>query len=127
MCGLTGVFSPNFGDNLNEVVSKMTSCLIHRGPDDGGIWGEKNICIGHRRLSIIDLSEAGKQPMTSHCDRYIIAINGEIYNHLELREQLERKEANFQWKGHSDTETLLAAISYWGIMRHLGVLKACLL
>ena len=115
MCGLTGIFSPNSGDHLNEVVSKMTSCLIHRGPDDGGIWGEKNICIGHRRLSIIDLSEAGKQPMTSHCDRYIIAINGEIYNHLELREQLERKEANFQWKGHSDTETLLAAISYWGI------------
>ena len=95
----------------------MTRALVHRGPDDGGEWWDDNIAVGlgHRRLSILDLSSAGHQPMVSACRRFVIAFNGEIYNHLEIREQLGVSE----WRGHSDTETLLSAISRWGVRRAL--------
>jgi len=94
----------------------MATALTHRGPDDGGAWADPavGIALSHRRLSIIDLSPAGHQPMASPCDRYRIVFNGEIYNHLELRRELEVAGA-IAWRGHSDTETLAHAITRWGL------------
>jgi asparagine synthase (glutamine-hydrolysing) len=103
----------------------MADGLAHRGPDDAGVWvdGNAGMALAHRRLSILDLSPAGHQPMVSASGRYVIAFNGEIYNHLSLREALEniptgpslRKGGVFEWRGHSDTETLLAGFEVWGI------------
>ena len=115
MCGLTGILCLESTSDINREVAKMTSKLIHRGPDGEGFWSDNRIGLGHRRLSIIDLSAAGNQPMISNCERLVIAYNGEIYNHLELRDSLNKEGAAPKWRGHSDTETLLAAISHWGI------------
>ena len=115
MCGLTGILRFEKSNDIARHVSKMTSCLKHRGPDSDGQWINENIGLGHRRLSIIDLSETGAQPMSSNCGRYILVYNGEIYNHREIRISLEKEGAAPKWRGHSDTETLLAAIAYWGI------------
>ena len=101
----------------------MADRLYHRGPDDAGIWVDPdvNLALGHRRLSIVDLSPAGHQPMHSECGRYVLVFNGEIYNHLELRQELNRHVPSLSankghaWRGHSDTETLLAAIVAWGL------------
>ena len=95
----------------------MGKAIIHRGPDDSGVWVDVDAGIGlsHRRLSILDLSPAGHQPMTSVSGRYVIAFNGEIYNHLDLRRQLGDRA----WRGHSDTETLLAGFELWGIEQTL--------
>jgi len=95
----------------------MANTLHHRGPDDAGVWADPDVgvALGHRRLSVVDLSTAGAQPMTSTCGRYIIAFNGEIYNHLFVRESLAREGVAVVWRGTSDTETLLAAISRWGL------------
>ncbi len=100
----------------------MTSALERRGPDGEGLWqdGEVNLGLGHRRLSILDLSEAGDQPMHSHCGRYVIVFNGEIYNHLRLRDQLENQYQPPRWNGHSDTETLLQCIAQWGLVKSLN-------
>jgi len=99
----------------------MAAQLFHRGPDDEGEWYDQDagIAFAHRRLSILDLSSAGKQPMHSRCGRYTIAYNGEIYNHLELRTGLETQGHVCNWRGSSDTETLLAAFSIWGIEKTL--------
>ena len=99
----------------------MADTMRHRGPDGVGIWAdpEAGVALGHRRLSIIDLSPAGTQPMMSPCGRYVIAFNGEIYNHLTLREDLETIGAVPSWKGTSDTETLLAAATHWGLQEAL--------
>lgn len=117
MCGLTGIFiARNLGEmDLRSLVQRMTAALVHRGPDGEGFWAEDRIAFGHRRLSILDLSPAGAQPMKSICERYIIAFNGEIYNHLDLRRDLEAAGLTPSWKGHSDTETLLAGIAHWGL------------
>jgi len=127
MCGITGIFGNPRHLELEHSVKRMTDSLYHRGPDDSGVWVNNSECIalGHRRLSIIDLSPAGHQPMMSDCGRYMISFNGEIYNHLELRKKLENHSSSvtsqtqdketISWKGHSDTETLLAAIEQWGI------------
>jgi asparagine synthase (glutamine-hydrolysing) len=112
MCGLVGFFcKPIIRDSHNLVV-KMVNTLSHRGPNDVGAWTDPDsgIALAHRRLAIQDLSVAGHQPMISACKRYVIVFNGEIYNHFELRKGLQT-----DWQGHSDTETLLAAISQWGI------------
>ncbi|KIF66089.1 asparagine synthase, partial [Streptomyces sp. AcH 505] len=95
----------------------MADALRHRGPDAGGIWTDAaaGIALGHRRLSILDLSQAGAQPMRSECGRFSITFNGEIYNHLELRAELEAEGAAPNWRGHSDTETLLYAVRQWGV------------
>lgn len=95
----------------------MVDTLLHRGPDDAGVWADVNagIALAHRRLSILDLSPAGHQPMVSANGRFIIVFNGEIYNHLELRSALELGRSPTCWRGHSDTETLLAAFDVWGI------------
>ena len=120
MCGIVGLL-PSVdmsSEALTAITCSMSESLLHRGPDSSGVWVDDSahIAIGHRRLSILDLSSAGHQPMHSACGRYVIVFNGEIYNHLELRQQLEdvtRQTA--EWRGHSDTETLLAGFSQWGV------------
>jgi asparagine synthase (glutamine-hydrolysing) len=95
----------------------MAGRLLHRGPDAGGEWVDAaaGIALGHRRLAILDLSPNGHQPMRSHCGRYVIAFNGEIYNYRDLRAALEAAPWNRRWRGHSDTEVLLEAIACWGL------------
>lgn len=115
MCGLTGLLRSAPSDGLTGQVAKMTARLVHRGPDDEGVWSEGGIGLGHRRLAILDLSATGAQPMHSDCGRYVLAYNGEVYNHLDLRYALETENAAPQWRGQSDTETLLAAIVRWGM------------
>lgn len=115
MCGLAGLLCSKPRDNLNRQVSQMTSNLFHRGPNNEGIWSEGCIGLGHRRLSIIDLTKSGSQPMMSNCGRFVMAYNGEIYNHLNIRKELEKNGVVTNWQGHSDTETLLEAIANWGL------------
>lgn len=117
MCGLTGLVAPpdSDRDTLRAVAAEMTATLVHRGPDADGVWADDGVALGHRRLSILDLSEAGSQPMHSACGRYVVAYNGEIYNHLDLRAELASVGAAPDWRGHSDTETLLAGIAHWGL------------
>lgn len=117
MCGIAGYFSsraPEFGGG---VLVAMGDAIAHRGPDDQGAWfdGEAGVGFVHRRLAIVDLSEAGHQPMASQSYRYVIVFNGEIYNHLDLRKALEAQGQAPDWRGHSDTETLLAGFDTWGI------------
>ena len=124
MCGIAGFI--HLGEGRDASSSRLTAMLEpirHRGPDDGGVWvdAQHGVALGHRRLSILDLSPAGHQPMTSACGRFVIVFNGEIYNHLGLRKSLE---ASSQipiggWRGHSDTETLLACFAAWGTEKTL--------
>ncbi|WP_404853368.1 hypothetical protein [Escherichia coli] len=95
----------------------MLHKIRHRGPDSFGIWAdlECNIHFGHVRLSIVELSSAGHQPMSTSCGRFTIIFNGEIYNHLDIRRELGN---NIKWSGTSDTETLLKSISTWGVLAH---------
>lgn len=115
MCGITGFIVPGgvARQNAERVLSGMTDVIVHRGPDDQGMWikEDQGVALGHRRLSILDLSPAGHQPMQSSSGRYVVVFNGEIYNHLDMRSQIGSRE----WRGHSDTETLLSAIEAWGI------------
>lgn len=117
MCGISGFANPRGapGQRLEHVVRSMTRPLAHRGPDDEGVWvdQEAGVALGHRRLSIIDLSETGHQPMVSSCGRYVLVFNGEIYNFQSLRLLLERDRVRF--RGSSDTEVLLEGFSRWGI------------
>jgi asparagine synthase (glutamine-hydrolysing) len=147
MCGIAGIFSPELAhsqDSLSETVRSMAFAIRHRGPDDAGAWVDApaGLALGHARLAILDLSAAGHQPMVGASGRYVIAFNGEIYNHLELRAELEKlgsvtfrhgeidgsgalpghvsadpliKDMRPVWRGHSDTETLLAAVERWGL------------
>lgn len=117
MCGLTGFLDPAAFTpcDAESRIRAMTACLQHRGPDAQNTWIGEGIALGHRRLAILELSEAGAQPMESACGRYVIAFNGEIYNHADLRRELEGIGAAPQWRGHSDTETLLAAIACRGL------------
>jgi len=120
MCGIVGYLDVerNFTDNkLTAIVTTMTNTLHHRGPDDSDVWvdAKAGIALGHRRLSILDLSPAGRQPMHSADGRYVIVFNGEIYNYQDIRKELESTGKFFQWRGSSDTEVLLAAFSKWGI------------
>jgi asparagine synthase (glutamine-hydrolysing) len=114
MCGIAGLWSFGGGDDaaLRDSAARMASTLLHRGPDAGGLWcdAQAGVAFGFRRLKIIDLSDAGAQPMVSRSGRYVIVFNGEIYNFQRLR-----KELDGPWRGHSDTEVLLAAIQRWGI------------
>ena len=119
MCGLVGMFSPCVGGEaavFTKHLVAMADQIIHRGPDDAGYWCDsaRGVGLGHRRLSILDLSLAGHQPMVSPNNRYVIAFNGEIYNHQSLRKALGYVGYS-DWRGHSDTETLLAGFDVWGI------------
>ena len=120
MCGFSGFFTGSYtGLESGRIeIKAMCNAIAHRGPDDAGIWLDSTCGIGfaHRRLSILDLSPAGHQPMSSVSGRYLIVFNGEIYNHKELRNLIP---INYSWNGHSDTETLLAGIETWGIQATL--------
>lgn len=117
MCGIVGFLSKTSIASSDTVVRQMAGALRHRGPDDAGEWADAKagITLGHCRLSIVDLSPAGHQPMASASGRFVLAFNGEIYNHPEIRAELESSGAAPVWRGHSDTETLLAAIEHWGV------------
>jgi asparagine synthase (glutamine-hydrolysing) len=148
MCGFVGYLRLDLASKSESemylIGGDMAKTLQHRGPDDAGIWFDASagVTLGHQRLAIQDLSWAGHQPMTSACGRYVIVLNGEIYNHLYLRFALESKPVsgqahtnsltprsessntgdatNSRWKGHSDTETLLEAIANWGVEETLN-------
>lgn len=126
MCGFAGFLlaDPERLGDLEAVSTSMALAIQHRGPDDAGAWSDAlaGIALGHRRLSILDLSPAGHQPMLSASGRFVIAFNGEVYSHLELRRDLEQiphgsplSRRDRVWRGHSDTETLLAGFETWGI------------
>ena len=121
MCGIAG-FCNGFGDYKAQI-QKMTDQITHRGPDSSGYWmaEDKTVVLGHRRLSILDCSETGAQPMVSHSGRYVIVFNGEIYNHLEIRNDLRKKNVSFI--GNSDTETLIEAFESYGIDSALELIK----
>ena len=117
MCGITGFWTHRQYDEeaLSFIVDDMADAVAHRGPDDQGCWvdDQTGIALGHRRLSIVDLSPLGHQPMISASGRYVITFNGEVYNHATLRRELPPAGATF--RGHSDTEVMLAAIDAWGL------------
>jgi asparagine synthase (glutamine-hydrolysing) len=124
MCGIVGFIS--YGESnfdRNEILKKMCASLVHRGPDAGGEWLDPKLGVGfaHRRLSILDLSTQGQQPMASISGRYVIIYNGEIYNFESLRAELDLHDKEFnqssenKWRGHSDTEVILEAIERWGL------------
>lgn len=117
MCGIAGVVTWRPEGGIGEQVERMIAPLLHRGPDDHGVWvdGECGVGLGHRRLSILDLSPQGHQPMASASGRYVIAYNGEIYNFAQIRNELVAAGKAPQWRGHSDTEILLAAFDAWGV------------
>ncbi len=119
MCGIVGFFRPSglIEDAARFDLEGMSASVSHRGPDDCGVWldAAPGIALGHRRLSVLDLSPAGHQPMVSASGRYVIVFNGEIYNHSDMRKELELQGNEVNWRGHSDTEILLAAFECWGI------------
>ena len=124
MCGLAGfveVDNRMAAADLTAVVGQMSNVLRHRGPDDSGAWVDETagIAMGFRRLAIIDLTDAGHQPQVSCDGRFVLVFNGEIYNHHDLRADLESAGHGVAWKGHSDTETLLQGIATWGVKRAL--------
>jgi len=120
MCGIAGLLSKK--PVSEALLRRMASSLVHRGPDDQGHWSDADAGIGlaHRRLSIIDLSPHGHQPMASASERFMLSYNGEIYNHSELRAELNERNSGINWRGHSDTETLVEAIDAWGLEAALG-------
>lgn len=122
MCGIAGMMRPGSGELLEASLRRMAATLDHRGPDDEGIWLDERHDVGfaHRRLAVLDLSPAGHQPMKSSSGRFVITFNGEIYNHSEIRKDLQCTGRDVRWQGHSDTETLLEAFESWGIEEALN-------
>jgi asparagine synthase (glutamine-hydrolysing) len=120
MCGVTGFWSLSEYDNEN-IAMNMANQIASRGPDYADVWSSKSdgFAMAHRRLAIVDLSPSGNQPMISSCNRYILAYNGEIYNHLDIRKLLQIEQDSIEWLGMSDTETLLVAICHWGLEKTL--------
>jgi asparagine synthase (glutamine-hydrolysing) len=117
MCGITGIvcnYQPrNF--ELRATAVAMADCLTHRGPNSGGCWSDEKVALGHRRLSVLDLSDSGLQPMMSSNERFVVSFNGELYNHVDIRKDLLNEGTDVKWRGHSDTETLIEAIAFWGL------------
>jgi len=116
MCGIAGIFSLAHDRASEPRIHAMTEALLHRGPDAGAVFVDApaGVALGHRRLAIVDLSERGAQPMHSPCGRFVVVFNGEVYNHLDLRRELAA-ESPVDWRGGSDTETLLAGFARWGV------------
>ena len=122
MCGIAGLLDPaasTSADRLGALASAMAAPLEHRGPDDRGLWvdADAGVAFGHRRLAVIDLGPGGAQPMVSAGGRWVISYNGEIYNHRQVRQRLER--AGTRFRGDSDTEVFVAAVECWGVDRAL--------
>src|SRR5882757_1958107 len=125
MCGIAGFVSfdrERSAEALRAAAEGMAARLVHRGPDDDGTWVDATagVALGFRRLRIIDLTKAGAQPMTSATGRYVIVFNGEVYNFERLREELLRADAAPSWRGHSDTEVMLACFEAWGVRKAVG-------
>lgn len=123
MCGITGyLWQPGAGPDPVPTIAAMMETIAHRGPDSRGHWvdPEAGVALGHLRLAIVDLTEAGHQPMASPSGRYLLTFNGEIYNHADLRARIEARGPRPAWRGTSDTETLLAGIDLWGIEETLA-------
>ena len=122
MCGIAGLVSARRIDP--ELLKRMGDVIAHRGPDDNGTWIDKEAGVGfaHRRLSIVELSPLGHQPMLSADGRFVLNFNGEIYNHADLRRDMEARgqAPESGWRGHSDTETLVEAIAAWGLEKAVG-------
>src|SRR5690242_10958138 len=117
MCGIVGIMMPGTqrADALEELARGMSTLIAYRGPDDDGVWAEPSagVALGFRRLSIIDLSAAGHQPMQSPTGRFTMVFNGEVYNYREIAAELAAHGQRF--RGHSDTEVILASFERWGI------------
>src|SRR3990172_5506938 len=118
MCGIAGFIDLKRRSGSNELrvrAARMVGSLLHRGPDDQGVWtdAEAGVALGHTRLAIIDLSPAGAQPMVSSCGRFVLCYNGEVYNAPELRAELE--VAGRKFRGHSDTEVMVEGFAVWGV------------
>ncbi len=130
MCGIAGFVDPSMR-HAGQIVKRMAEAISHRGPDDEGQWCDpgSGLALGHRRLSILDLSAAGHQPMHSSSGRYVMVYNGEIYNHREIRDEIEQR-ATVSWRGHSDTEVMLEAFEAWGaapaVKRFIGMFAIAL-
>lgn len=127
MCGISGLISYESNRSkldLESSLHKMNKAMLHRGPDSAGVWldVEQGVALGHQRLAIIDLSEAGHQPMASHDSRYMVVFNGEIYNFPAIRAMLD-KSFKIDWQGHSDTEVLLESIVCFGLEETLRQLQ----
>jgi len=120
VCGFVGLLRPQgLPQDIHAQMAALLQAIAHRGPDDDGLWVDASagLALGHRRLSIMDLSPLGHQPMVSLCGRWVLAYNGEIYNASSLRRDLEAEGWTHGWRGHSDTETLLAAVATYGLRR----------
>lgn len=119
MCGIVGIWGPL--REKRNLIAGACAAMRHRGPDSEGVWEDESagLALGHVRLAIIDTSSAGAQPMASACGRYVLVLNGEIYNHPALREALAHQGRAPDWRGHSDTETLLACFAAWGVEKTL--------
>jgi asparagine synthase (glutamine-hydrolysing) len=125
MCGIAGFIKASFSnDEIVKNLHNMNETIISRGPDDSGVWVDESTGLGltHRRLAVVDLSSAGHQPMMSTSGRFVISFNGEIYNHIDIRDKINKSFDVIGWNGDSDTETLLAAIDVWGVEK---ALKEC--
>ena len=126
MCGIAGLIGFEYPENkISKIIREIQSSLNHRGPNWKGFWTSKEdkISLIHTRLSILDLSKDGNQPMNSSCGRYKIVFNGEIYNHLNLRRMLKSNKYNIKWKSTSDTETLLECVSAIGVNKTISYLR----
>jgi asparagine synthase (glutamine-hydrolysing) len=118
MCGIAGFIDKRGAwraEDWAHTAMAMATPLRHRGPDDAGVWSDPaaGVALAHRRLSILDVSPAGHQPMTSSCGRWVLTYNGELYNYVELRQELVASGRTF--RGHSDTEVLVEACAAWGV------------
>ena len=122
MCGIAGIIDASSGFNLDGAARRMAAELLHRGPDDEGIWLDAScgLALVHRRLAIIDVSPHGHQPMHSVSGRYVAVYNGEVYNFEQIRAELQAARCAPAWRGHSDTEVLLAAVEAWGFAAALS-------
>jgi asparagine synthase (glutamine-hydrolysing) len=123
MCGIAGIvnFLRPLGLKEQNAVESMAEAQLHRGPDGGGIFVDEHVVLGHRRLSIIDVSEDGKQPMSNETESVWVSFNGEIYNYRELRAEL--KACGHRFRSHSDTEVLVHGYEQWGEERLLKKLR----
>lgn len=123
MCGIVGLC--NYKGNIKKNIEKMNQRMLHRGPDAGGCFveGDGSVALGHRRLSIVDLSPAGAQPMESHSGRFVMAFNGEIYNHRKLRKKLIEEGKVAKFRGTSDTEVLLELFEHYGVNQGISLCK----
>src|SRR6478672_9658721 len=121
MCGITGIVGTQINNSVyQQAIQKMTDAIAHRGPNSQGVWNDEYCFLGHRRLSIIDLSEAGNQPFFSQDGRYVMVYNGELYNYKEIKLELQRVQHGstqlpYIFKTNTDTEVILAAYLRWGV------------